>query len=490
MAGIILPMKMVNVLSKLKTYTMKRSFLYILIIALVPFFSACFKDKGNYDYLELGEPVVTGLDSIYSVFTGDSLIITPKIVLPGGRTDVSCHWTIDVATEARSDEYDGLQLRIIYGLGANVYNARLIVKDNKLDVKYYYNFIITGKTEFTSGTVVLTDDNGKGNLSFVKPDGTVQTDLYQAINGESLGTGPLQLVPLKNEGYMNIITAYWIVCSGGASPAIQVNSDNLKRTKYLKDNFYASPGDLHPSYFQRLTNGTTTAIMDERMYVGTTETAPFGTYFGFFSSPITGNYNLAPQLIYGRAGSYFYYLGFDKVKKCFLRFDPNTYYGTDYLQEDSLFNPKDLKMDLLDMEKVSETTMYAFCDSLGQTYELKFGLNFFDGNSRFSTTYRRKFKGDSLVTASTKWQLADEKIYFTSNDKIYRYNPTNQEILLMEANFGGKAVTMLRAAEDGNTLIAGTDGSLYTLDISTGKYGNVLKKVDGLPGHVVDIILR
>jgi hypothetical protein len=469
---------------------MKKTIVYILIILVAPFLSACFKDEGNYDYIKLGEPVISGLDTVYTVYTGDSLVISPRIILPEGRTDLTCTWKIEIPAEARSEDFEGPSLRILYGLGSNRYNAMLIVSDNAIGMKYYYKFIISGKTEFTSGTVVLTDEGGQAKLSFIKPDGTVQPDLYQAINGESLGTNPLQLIPLRNTNYLNITFAYWIVCAGGTNPAVQVNSDDLKRMKYLKENFYDPPGDVRPSYFQKLTNGTTTGIMNEKLYIGTTETAPFGTYYGYFSAPIPGAYSLAPDLIHAYAGG-IYYLGFDKVKKCFLRFDPTTYFGTDYTQEDSLFNPKDLKMDLLEMEKITENEVYAFCDSLGQTYELKFALNFLDGNSRFKTTYKRKFKGDSLLTANTKWQSSPVgSFYFTSHDKIYRYNPLNQELRQLDTNFGGKEVTMIKMQEDGNRLIAGTGGSLYTLDVSTGKYGNILKQVDGLPGKVIDIFIR
>ena len=470
---------------------MKRTLLYILIVSLAPFLSACFKDKGNYDYIKLGEPVVSNLDTLYTVFTGDSLIISPKIVLPEGRTDLTCYWKIDIPEEARSDDYEGQELRIVYGLGARKYSGLLIVRDNATAMQYYYKFTINGKTAFTTGTLVLTDDGGQAKLSFIKPDGTVQADIYPSINGESLGTNPLQIIPLRNSSYMNVNFAYWIVCGNAANPAVEVNSDDLKRMKYLKENFYDPPGELLPNYFQRLTNGTTTAVMNEKLYIGTTETAPFGTYYGFFSSPIPGSYNLAPDLVYAYTPGGAYYLGFDKVKKCFLRFDPTTFFGTDYIQEDSLFNPKNLKMDLLEMDKITENDVYAFCDSSGQTYELKFGLNFLDGNSRFKTSYKRKFKGDSLLTAQTKWQSSPVgTFYFTSNDKIYRYNPVNQELRQLDADFGGNQVTMIKILEDGSRLIAGTQNSIYTLDISTGKYGNILSKVNGLPGKAIDIFIR
>jgi hypothetical protein len=60
----------------------------------------------------------------------------------------------------------------------------------------------------------------------------------------------------------------------------------------------------------------------------------------------------------------------------------------------------------------------------------------------------------------------------------------------LTSDFGGKVVTMIKVIEDGNKLIAGTEGSIYTLDISTGKYGDVLQKTDGIPGKIIDIVVR
>lgn len=466
---------------------MKR-ILFILLIV----FTSCFKDKGNYDYTDLSAPVVANFDSVYTVFTGDSLVISPVVTLPGGKKDMTCTWKINIPEQARSDDYEGPELRILFGLGASTYSALFTVTDNSTGMKYFYKFSIAGKTAFTTGTIVLSDDAGGAKLSFIKPDGTVQPDLYQAINKEPLGTGAMQLVPVRNQFYMNVIFAYWIVCSGGVNPAVRINSDNLEKEKYIRENFYEAPASIVPGYFQNIINGTTTAIMNDQLFIGTSETAPFATYYGYYGVPVSGNYRLAPDLVFTftQAGSY--YLGFDKVKRNLVRFNSSTYFGTDYTQEDSVFNPKDLRMDLIEMEKISEDDVYAFCrDSTGKAVELKFSLNFMNGNTRFKTLYQRPFPGDSLLTAGTRWQSSPVGVfYFSAGDKIYRYNPLNKEIRQLNTDFGGKAVTMIKLWNDGNVLLAGVQGSLYWLDVSTGKYGAVMRKVDGIPGNVKDVVIR
>ena len=54
--------------------------LFLLVLGAI---NGCYKDKGNYTYTAVQAPVITNMDSVYNVFVGDSLVITPKVNLPG-----------------------------------------------------------------------------------------------------------------------------------------------------------------------------------------------------------------------------------------------------------------------------------------------------------------------------------------------------------------------------------------------------------------------
>ena len=461
---------------------MKHYIIAVLLIVL----TACYKDKGNYDYVELKPPVLSNFDSSYIAYAGDSLIIAPVVTLPGGKTDFTCNWKILVPEEARSADYEGNALRIVYGLGARNYNATLIVTDKSNDMKYFYNFTIIGRTAFTTGTVVLSEAAGVGKLSFVKPDGSIQANIYEGINGEELGTGARQIVTVRNQNYLNVVTAYWVLCSGGPNPAVMLDANNMQRLKYLKENFYEPPAELKPQFLLPMSNGTTTAIINDVLYTGTFETAPFATYYGYYGVPVPGSYKLFPQLLAGDN----HILGFEAEKKSFIRINGGTYFGTDYDQVDSVFNPKDLKMDLIRMEKFNNDNVFAFCDSAGKKIELKFAVDF-DGNKKLQTIYKREFPGAGFLTAETRWAASPAILfYFTSGDKIYRYNPVNKDIRALAADFGGKTVTMIKLIDGGNKLIAGIDGSILTLDVSVGQSGNILQRTDGIPGKVIDVVVR
>jgi hypothetical protein len=79
----------------------------------------------------------------------------------------------------------------------------------------------------------------------------------------------------------------------------------------------------------------------------------------------------------------------------------------------------------------------------------------------------------------------------SAHDVVYRLNPQKSQKKQQETTTAGKKITMLKVLQNGNLLMVGAEGgSIYYLDISTGKLGQLIKKVDGLPGAPQDIILR
>jgi hypothetical protein len=141
--------------------------------------------------------------------------------------------------------------------------------------------------------------------------------------------------------------------------------------------------------------------------------------------------------------------------------------------------------------QVNNNNCFAFAkDGSGVLHELKFGAAFM-GFVQLSPEYKRPFSQPALITPNTKWAVTPSEIfYFTSGSTVYRYNPLNQEIKPLVTDFGGKAVSMIKVIDNGITLLAGVEGSLYYLDINTGKFGDVIKKINGIPGAPVDVAIR
>jgi len=467
---------------------MKYTLLYILGLAI--FLTACYKDKGNYDYHPIGEPVISNFDTLYTAVVGDSLIIRPKVVLPSGNTKYQGHWTISVPGQMYAEEYDGQNLEIVFGLGAGRYPAVLAVYDSVYKMKYFYNFVIKATTAFSQGMIVLSDAGSYSAISFIKPSGEVQPNVYTAINQDTLPPGAVQLAMMKNVNYGNLITGYWAAYSTGG---VLLDPGTLQRTKKLQQNFYSDPGPLTVTRLDGVTIGVPVAIMNHKMYVGAMETAPFATYYGYFGVPLSGNYELGKPLIGNNPEASGYWLGYETSKQKLVRMDWRNYLDTNYVMRDSAFNPKQLKMTVWHMDKFNDNECYAFCDSAGSVRELRFGLEFMDPGKDpvFHAYAKRKPVIAAQINASTVWAASPVGVFFfTQGDKIFRYNPLNQEVKPLATSFDGKTIGMLKILENGNKLLVGASGSIAYLDISVGHNGDKIKQIDGIPGIPVDVIIR
>jgi len=470
---------------------MKYKILYIAILFALAF-TACKKDLGNYNYNPPSEPIVVNFtDNTFNALVGDTLRLEPYIQFAGADylKDLSYQWDIVVAEDARTDTYTGYPLKIVYNLAPMLRSAKLTITDKRNGIKYFFPFKIQGNTQFSSGTTVLSVDNNVTKLSFIKPDKTILSNLYASLEGENLPLNPIQLFGKPFAYQSGTVEDYWVICNDPSKSSVIIDGNTMLRKIYFTDQFFVTPATINAQYFESST-GTPTGVINGKLYLAVTSTAPFAPDFGKFSNAQSGNYTLSK--FYTRTPNYFF--GFDPVAKAFISFDGGgNYMGSDYQVKGTAFDPVNLGISNMIFMQAQPGQSYAFLqDTNGKIYELSFYIDMDDYSQRaIETYYKREFKGEALVNTDTKWQKSTVDIfYFTSNDKIYRYNPLNEEIKVLDANMGGKKVTMLKLSADGNTLTAGVDGSLYTLDVSVGKNGTITKTIDGIPGSPVDMVIR
>lgn len=485
-------------LNNLKKTIMK--FKYIYILAFLTFaISSCKKDLGNYTYSPPSEPVVEGVEGkTFSALIGDSLIIKPDVSLEGADPlkDLQFEWSITIQEELRNDLYYGYPLKMVYNLGPGERTAKLSVIDKRNGLKYNYNFKVTGTTQFSVGKLVLSNDNGVGKLSFVKPDDvTVLADLYQALQGEPLPSNPVQLYYSKPLPYQVLTREeFWVLSNDPAKESVILDASTLLRKNYLSSQFFTPPVSIVPAYLEPILGyqqmGTVpVGVINGKLYKGIESTAPFAEDYGKFANEQSGDYNLAPFFLHASS----FYLGFNTKNKSFVTFSGDgSYTGTSYGLDatGTAFNPKNTGMDLLYMKPRDGARSYAYMKAAdGSIQEVSFVYPTTDRN--FNAESKRPFKGADKVKTNTIWQRNSlNVIYFSSNDKIYRYNPINEEITDTNADFGGKTVTMMKISDDDNTLTVGVEGAVHTVDISVNRTKIITHTINGIPGSPVDIIIR
>lgn len=473
---------------------MKFKYIYLLMAIIAIFYTSCKKDLGNYTYSPPSEPVIEGVAAAnFPALTGDTLIIQPKVSLDGADPlkDLNFEWHIFVLEELKDIVYTGYPLKMLYGLGPGERAGTLIVTDKRNGLIYKFKFKVTGTTPFTSGTVILSNDNGAAKLSFVKPDNTLQANIYQSLNSQSLSGNPVQLYYSKPLPFQLLSKEeYWVLCDDPKGSTI-VDANTLLHKDDFKSQFFSPPPSISPGYLEPVMGTISNGVINSKLFIGIQSTAPFAPDYGKFANEQSGNYSLSSYFTHGSS----FYFGFDTKAKAFVIFGGDgSYLGTNYLvKETTIFNPKSIGLQNLIYMKAGESgTSYAyFKEADGNTYELKFSYQLTGTDKEIIPEHKRLFKGSSSVNADSKWVRNNLNVfYFSSNDKIWRYNPVNESLTELEANFGGKKVTMLKISADGNTITAGSNGSVYLLDVTVGKNGNITKTINGIPGDAVDVVVR
>jgi hypothetical protein len=472
------------------------NFKYIFILAItVLFYTSCKKDLGNYSYSPPSVPVVEGVANVnFPALTGDTLVIKPKISLEDAdpMKDLNFEWRIFVLEELKEIVYTGYPLKMLYGLGPGERAGTLVVTDKRNGLIYKFKFKVTGTTQFSTGSVVLSSDGGVTKLSFVKPDNTVLPNIYQNLNNLALAGNPVQLYYSKPLPFQLLSKEeYWVLCNDEVKGSTIVDANTLLHKDNFKSQFFLPPAMVSPGYIEPVMGTISNGVINNKLYIGITSTAPFAPDYGKFANEQNGDYQLSSFFTHGSS----FYFGFDKKAKAFVIFGGDgSYLGTTYLvKETSIFNPKSLGLQNLIFMKAGESgTSYAyFKEADGNTYELKFSYKLTGTDKEIIPEHKRLFKGSSSVNADSKWVRNNLNVfYFSSNDKIWRYNPVNESLTELETSFSGKKVTMLKISADGNTLSAGVNGFVYTLDVTVGKNGNITNTISGIPGEPVDLVIR
>lgn len=459
--------------------------IFILLMAGVTVMS-CYDDQGNYTYHEPEDPVVLELvDSTFVAYVGDSLVIKPHIEHSLVDTeDLTFDWEISNFVDLRGEYYSGPVLRMLFNLKPETYPAKLTITNHSNGMKYFYHFKIEGRTEFSTGTVILSNDQGVARLSFLKGDTALRANLFEGLHGENLPKDPKQIIIVDHHW----LSAYHVITGEEDKPGVIIDAATMLRVRNLEDNFFDKPSGLHAESLTTVSNGVSTGVFSGKLFCGQWQTCPCSPIFGFYGDAAVGDYELAPQFnFYGS-----HYLGFDKKVRGMVQFDVvMNYIGSGYqvipMTDGDVFDPKDMKVDLVSLMNINPETTYAFgkADD-GTIYEYKFQ----DVPGVFFVKGFREFSGADLVREDSHWVASlFEVIFFTSGDKIYRYNPVNEELHALDVDFGGKNVTMIKLQDD-DLLMAGVEGKLYYLDVSTGQNGTVTKVIDNIPGYPVDVVVR
>jgi len=198
---------------------MKRSII-IILTATITFLSACYKDKGNYDYNEINDVQITGMAASYSYVLGTTLHIEPKIQMKTNDTStVNYYW---ILTKGESTIIDTIGRSAVLDTRVNVkaddYMLWLRIIDKTSGVAYKASTKLTVSTLLSIGMLLMgTDDNGNAEAEFISmAKDTIVFHNMLSKSGLPVLRDPMSFVLVGGRDTSVNIVRLWVLTKSGS----------------------------------------------------------------------------------------------------------------------------------------------------------------------------------------------------------------------------------------------------------------------------------
>lgn len=284
---------------------------------------ACTEDKGNYDYRNLTELEISGVDDNISVLTHNRLQLTPDFgtsALPDDRYEFE--WKVinqDIENEVETVIGNTRNLDYEVTLNADVYTLYFTVTEKDTGIYWQKNYTLTVSDTTSEGWMVLcSDEEGRARLDMVsKVTGDTYFDLLKNYSEISQWKGSRKIQSLSS------------TMTDAQSPFYLLTDDGA--TRLGKNNFEWK--EEYNFAYEAAVNGASlrpysiTAAGLGKMIVSGKE-----AYYcergmgidGLYQSVVNKTFDVAPYVGANVAASMYVavYLLYDTTNKCFMAYCP------------------------------------------------------------------------------------------------------------------------------------------------------------------------
>lgn len=478
-----------------------RKILNTLIVLMA--LTGCYKDKGNYDYKKLPTPIISDIESSYEVFVGDKLKITPKVEYADLVISNPTYSWIIGAKEVSTEK--DLDITVVLTPGTIKY-ASFTVKDEANKIETIKKFTIKAEANFKEGWLILSEINGKGDLSYQRNDGAFYKGMYKEFNGEDLSEQPMKLrehwIPFSTKiGQINVI------CKGGPNYSVEIDGSNFEKIIYNKQEFindempnnFAPVDACYVAYYDMLFNA------DGKLYVRNILSGWDANYQegAFVNFPVYGDYELANFTMRGNIGYANDIISFDKKNKRYVIIangeissfntskDVNKAFAVEKMTKEIVAGGVNSYTSSKD---IFVTILKDFVD--GKYYMHRFDFSGWGTPRTFRSTSETIMAVGDLIRDDSKFAVCMFRpyIFFTNGSKLYRYNIDSNEPPLLVKDYGKKIQTIAlhhKATVLGMIIGDGNvDNDFITVDVSLTGNGNILSEQKAVCGKGVDILYK
>ena len=475
---------------------MKKIILYMAAFAPLAF-ASCLSDEGNYEYTDLPEVNISGLNDNIRCVLLEQQNITPTIStsIPEGQLEYV--WRIGADTLAHQKTLDYTFKKVP---GSND-PLTFEVIDKQTKVRYSKNIGLTVVSPFTTGYAILTDAGKLAFQSFETGEKLYQ-DAYKDANDDNL-TGTPRLIKLisYNDASNNYVrsTRLCVIMQGGKSP--ELDGMSLARTNFYDDEFHGEVPQIVYNSAQYFGGDYSFNIIsaDGKVYIKfcSSTGTPDDGYFEYPLETFDNGCKVAPSLARLGASSYdVYYTSLDEQNHKFVLWTGN--------RTSSVISPMgnvSVPGKLLWIgNKPYQTNAYAVVQNEGKyyLYEVKYEYSY--------VTYTMEGTVTSYgeLPAGT---VNDQSCFSASQDTPYLFVGTGTQLKAVNlANlndlsnavidvqtFDGDItdmhidydVNVLPKTEFSIAVSRSSGSSVYQIDPTIVNHGAIIKKYDGIQGRIV-----
>ncbi len=405
---------------------MKKILSGIAVLA-VCLLTACYEDKGNYDYAELVEVQISGIeeDQQFTAYVNEGFKIPVEVTYKNGTLkDVSYEWRID--NQVVSTEKD-LDIVVNLPVKPNLYSDFSVI-DNETGIRTMVKFKVTISTSFQNGWLILSDEGSHSELSFIRSDGTLFANLYETKHGEQLNGGATMMKEHWTP-WSSLAGEIFVGITKGPNYSVDLNGDDLRRVVYNKDEFLGGiPDDFAPQNMDCVANWDY-IISNGKLYTRYIQSQSAPYHEGVFvNGAVPGDYSLLPLTLRGNVMFSYDIMAFDAKNRSYKLIREGQMSDFNYADDPKkAFVPTNMNKSFLYGAATSTVSPDDYFITFlkgddGKYYVHRF---YFAGWSAktYSSISETIFPQPELIKPDTKWAVCNGRpyVYFTSGNKLYSY---------------------------------------------------------------------
>lgn len=485
--------------------------IYILF-ALV--FFGCIHDDGNYDYRPVRDLDVKNIERFLVLTEGETAILTPKVIVKYDPEEIAiegvdCEWQVNRKVVFRGPEFSFKAEK------NGSYPCMLRLTDPLTKAVSCYDFTISVVSKYKTGFMILSEEDGKSRLSFIrakwqsKPDTVIYEGEWKNIYPDANAGQELEGKPVSlNEHYLHddyhtVLGEVTVVTEDGNNMRIQdLNGESLTRETFIEQEF--ENGNLPENFRPKFVMHTCwdSFILDESgvVYIRRSSVST-GYHTGYFSDKVKlYNGKLFTDLIFTKYPAMNAVLAIEKNDEGERNYIGiySGLYRADYnltrlpIVGDYVDDFKNIQEEIVKTDWRNDENYYAAMSILMKSPEGDYILHCF-GTDYTTRSYIE-------VTGSTKVNLTRDKgigkvvDMCTNKKKNYTYYCDEHRLYFMENNYGDtgemhffdgeKKIVAMECQSIGGgrnyptaLLFAFDDGSVEIWEIDKNDPGKLFKRV-------------